>query len=289
MAFFLQMADYQDWPELHRLADTAAEAAGDGRGRAALRLALGWVMFEHTPPAELEGVFGRARAAFERLDDQGGVIEALIGQGSCLHMAEQLEQATACLGRAEALAVGLAAPDKQAAALFAMAMVERDQGDLERARERLERILPVWRRHGARRWEALTVRAAGLVLGALGDLPEAGARLQLALELAGELGDRRYEVQILVDQGELHLRLGEVGPAREALGLALSRAREMNLLYDQAKALHALGDLHAAEGDLGAAERCLAESARLWRLAGIPRRLARTLDRLGSVRAVAGR
>jgi DNA-binding SARP family transcriptional activator/tetratricopeptide (TPR) repeat protein len=285
VASFHEMTADGDWLELRRLADVAA--AGDPRGRAALEVALGWFSFERRPPAKLEPVFDRARASFERLGDDGAVAEALLGQGSCLRLTGRLDQARACFRRAHRLAATTAAPHRMAAARFGMAMVDRDQGQPARALEHLRRVLPVWRERGARRWEVLTVRVLALTLGAVGDLPAAEDRFREALALAGALGDVQQELQVLIDQGVLRGRLGESAAAADVLELAARRAGDMELAYDQARALDSLGELHAAEGRLAAAERCLAESARLWRLTGIPSRLAGTLDRLGSVRAAA--
>jgi tetratricopeptide (TPR) repeat protein len=282
------MVAYQDWREVHRLADEAARAAGDARGQAALLVALGWVVSERTPPGELSQVFAAASASFERLGDLPGTAEALIGQGSCLRLTSRLEQALACFERARAIAVQTGAPDQEAAAAFGIAMIDRERGRFDRGLEQLELNLPVWRDRGALRWEALTVRIISLVLRDQGDLLGAEARLEQALALAGELDDRQQQLLLLVDRGELHCRLGQPDAARAALELALRRARDLGLVYDQARALHALGDLHAAEAELGDALRCLTESVRLWRLVGIPRRLARTLDRLGSVHDEAG-
>jgi DNA-binding SARP family transcriptional activator len=287
-ASFFQMVSYQDWREAHGLADAAARAAGDTRGRAALLVALGWVRFERTPPAELGQVFARASESFQRLGDLPGIAEALLGEGSCLRLTSRLEQALDRFQRARALAVQTGAPDQEAAAVFGIAMVDRERGRLDRAQEGLERILPVWRDRGASRWEGLTVRLLGLVLRDRGDLAAAEAHLQRALALADELGDRQQRLLLLVDRAELRSRLGDRDAARDGLQDALRHARDLGLLYDQARSLYALGDLHAAEGKLDEAIGCLTESVRLWRLVGIPRRLAAALVRLGSVLDEAG-
>jgi tetratricopeptide (TPR) repeat protein len=121
-----------------------------------------------------------------------------------------------------------------------------------------------------------------------GDLAAAEAHLQRALALADELGDRQQRLLLLVDRAELRSRLGDRDAARDGLEDALRHARDLGLLYDQARSLYALGDLHAAEGKLDEAIGCLTESVRLWRLVGIPRRLAAALVRLGSVLDEAG-
>jgi DNA-binding SARP family transcriptional activator/tetratricopeptide (TPR) repeat protein len=287
-AFFFSMVGYQDWREVHRLADAAARGAGDARGQAALLVALGWVGFDRTPPTKGSQVFARARESFERLGDLPGTAEALLGEGNSLRLAGRPRQALACLRRARALAVQTGAPDQEAAARFGLAMVDRDQGRPDRTLAGLRRILPVWRQRGARRWEVLTVRMTALALGDQGDLAAAEAQLRGALALADELDDAQERLLILVYLGELHYRQGELETARAVLDNALRRARELGLLFGQARALHTLGELHAAEGDLGEALRCLTESVRLSRLVGIPRGLARALDRLGAVQASAG-
>lgn len=288
-ANFSQLGAYEDdWREAHRLADAAAQAAGDTRGQAALLVALGWVLSGRTPPAEVRQTFVGARESFQRLGDLPGTVEALLGEGSCLRLTGQLAQALACLERARSLAVGTGAPDQEGAALFFTSLVDREQGRQDRALERLQRILPVWRARGAHRWEALTVRMIGLVFRDQGHLAAAEARLTDALALTGKLGDRQNELGILVDLGELHCRMGELDAARAGLDLALRRSRELTLRYDEARALHAHGQLHVAEGALDDAARCLTEAVGLWRRIGIPRELARALDTLGSIHAQAG-
>lgn len=289
-ANFCQLAAYEDeWRASYQLADAAARAAGDARGRAALLVAFGWTLSERTPPAELQEVFVRARAMFERLGDRHGTIEALLGEGSCLRLRGRLAPGQARLERARDLAAEAGTLDQEAAALVNLGLVDRELRHLDQALARLERVLPTWQERGARRWEALTVRAVGLVLRDRGDLPAANACLEHSLTLAGELGDRAHELHILVELSELRCRLGELDAARAGLDLALRRARDLGLVYDQARALHALGGLQAATGDLDDAARCLTESVRLWRLVGIPRGLAGALDRLAAVHAQAGR
>jgi DNA-binding SARP family transcriptional activator/tetratricopeptide (TPR) repeat protein len=288
-ATFSQLGAYEDdWRDVHRLADAAARAAGDTRGRAALLVGLGWVLSGRTPPAEVRPTFVQARESFQRLGDLPGTVQALLGEGHCLRLTGQLAQALACLERARSLAVRAGAPDQEGAALFLTSLVDREQGHLDRALGRLRLILPAWRARGARRSEALTVRAIGLVLRDQGHLAAAEAHLADALALAGDLGDRQNQLRILVELGELRCRMGELDTARAALDLALRRSRQLRLRYDEARALHAHGQLHAAEGRLDDAAGCLAEAVRLWRRIGIPRELARALDTLGSIHAQTG-
>jgi tetratricopeptide (TPR) repeat protein len=287
-AWFFQMVAYQDWREAHELADTAARAAGDTRGRAALLVALGWVVFDRTPPADLARIFAQARALFERLGDRTGTVEALLGEGAALRLTSRLEQASTCSRRARTLAAQTGSANQEAAALFEAALVDREEGRADQALERLEAILPVWRDSGTRRWETLTVRVIALVLADRGELSAAEARLEHALALAGELNDRLVLLMLLVDLGELRYRQGQHAAARTALDQALRRARELGLRYEQARILHTVADLHAAKGELGEARRCLTEAVRLWRQVGIPRRLALTLQRLGAIHDQAG-
>jgi tetratricopeptide (TPR) repeat protein len=287
-ASYFQMVGYQDWREVHELADAAARAAGDTRGRAALLLANGWVRSARTRPAELVPVFARAKELFQRVGDLPGVAAALLGEGSCLRLTGRLEQALACFERARTLAAQGGAPDQEAAAVVGIAMVHRELGHPERAQERLERVLPVWRDRGARRWEGETVQLLGLALRDRGDLTAALAHFERALALAAELDDRQQQLVLLIDQAELRARLGDRDAARGGLEDALRRAEDLELLYHQARALHALGDLHAAEGKLDEAVGRFTESVRLWRRVGIPRWLAATLVRLGSVQEKAG-
>jgi DNA-binding SARP family transcriptional activator/tetratricopeptide (TPR) repeat protein len=287
-AWFFQMVAYQDWREAHELADAAARAAGDTRGRAALLVALAWVVFDRTPPAQLIKLFAEARELFERIGDGPGTVEALLGEGEALRLTSRLESALACLERALAVAVQTGATAQEAAAVFGVAMLDREAGRADRALERLEGILPVWRDLGRRRWEALTVRVMALVLLDQGELSAAEARLEQALALARELHDRQVRLMLLVDLGELRYRQGQPGAARTVLEQALRSAHELGLTYERARILGTVAELHAAEGGLGEALRCMTEAVRLFRLTGIPRRLALTLDRLGALHALAG-
>jgi DNA-binding SARP family transcriptional activator/tetratricopeptide (TPR) repeat protein len=287
-ASYFQMVAYQDWREVHELADAAARTAGDLRGQAALLLANGWVRSARTRPAELVPVFARAGELFRRVGDLAGVAAALLGEGSCLRLTGRLEQALACFERARTLAVQAGAPDQEAAAAVGIAMVDRELGHPERAQEGLERVLPVWRDRGARRWEGETVQLLGLALRDRGDLTAALGHIERALAVAAELDHRQQQLVLLIDQAELRARLGDRDAARDGLEDALRRAEELELLYHQARALLALGDLHAAEGKLDEAVGRLTESVRVWRRVGIPRWLAAALLRLASVQEGAG-
>jgi len=101
--------------------------------------------------------------------------------------------------------------------------------------------LDFYRRTGARRNAAITLRGVGLAEAATGQATEAVAHLREALGVFTELDLRLDTAMALNGLGDAHLEAGEPDAAWQAYGRAVEAARLCGSPFEEARAHYGLG------------------------------------------------
>lgn len=195
----------------------AARAVGDPTAEAVTLCQLGDLYWERGERAATARHYGEAYQAFERLDDEGGL----------------------------------------ARVLTAMADLEREQGRLVAAEERVRRALRLlpgepgpdggWPA-GAGRARADAVRQLALVRWDAERLDDAVRLFEESIELARSLGDGRRETRSLKQLGDVYRECGRYGAASPLLHRALGLAHRHADRNWEAHVLRSLGELDRAQG-----------------------------------------
>lgn len=302
-AHFETRGHTEDWRESAELALAACERAGNRRGTAAARYALGALHLFRHHPAEAARYLAPAAEAFGELGDGHG--RALALRLSARAVQGDHPRAVAAHTTAADLLRAAGDPVGEALALGALAACEVEADRPEPARELLTRALALSRDSGClsaeshtvrglgglylhtgetgladqafhwalridratrnRAGEAHTLLGIGLVHYGAGRTEAAEAALLQALTLARRTGDRPAEGRIRLALGRAALRSGAHAPALAHLAAARELFAGPETPVWHGRAASALSDAYAAAGDLPAA---LAEAAAAERLLG---------------------
>lgn len=279
---------FDDWVETATLAVEATERAGNPRGLAAARYALGSLAMAQKRLSEAETHLADALAAFTGFDDTHG--RALVLRNMAF-ISRVRSDATAAADRyTEALAQMRAAGDRIGAAhvLSSLARLRIDEGDTGAARAMLDEAAAICRDVRCLRVEAqVTYQLAELHLG-VDDIDQARQALHRTLRVVRDLGDRVGEAYALHALGIVRHREGRLEAAHTTLSHALSLAVRVADRWIEGQALFGLGEVTLARGNdtagadyLEQAAACFAEmDAALWR--------AKSLILLAEVHLAAG-
>jgi len=125
--------------------------AGEGISLVLIEVVLAWAHLEHGD-VEQAGVL--AAGSVDRARDQGEMlvmVDALRVQGMVLARQGQREEATGIFEEGAALSRSLPYPYAEARILHQLGVLEQEQGNPARARERLEEALKIYQRLGAKK------------------------------------------------------------------------------------------------------------------------------------------
>jgi tetratricopeptide (TPR) repeat protein/transcriptional regulator with XRE-family HTH domain len=301
--FFWHSRYTVDWLTAAQAGLVAAEAAGDKRAMAAMRLSLGMAdqclqrpevaVAHYTAVAELAADVGwvdaeaasagnlgllyvelgqlrqsleyhaRALELARRTGRLAGQATSLANLGWAYGMLGDFAQAEALLTAAYELYRDLGSPSGEAHALDNLGAVQRAIGRLDRAQADLDRALDLYRQVGNRYGEAETL------VDLAGVQLDAG-RHALALDLAGqalrvarETGERRVEAEVANLFGAVHVGLGRAAQAVEHHQRALAVARETSAHYLETEALIGLAAAHRDRHQALRATGCATEALAL--------------------------
>lgn len=284
---FLTRGHYDDWIATHTTALAATLRAGNRRGAAAVRLALGVLHAyrrDHVAAAEpldhavlalrevgdrrelsyalgmaahIDGMRGRYDSAIARHEESIAIhhtedplaeILGLRSLGKLLVDIGQLEQARPVLERAITLSRG---GERRAYAevRYTLGQLHLARGDTGRAEAAFREALAVAEEIGDPRGEASARYGFGLVRLATGALDAAEALLRQALELNGRLGSTLTEGRIRLALGELGLRRGELDGALRQVEEAVRVFTASQTPLWEARARRLLGDVHSGLND----------------------------------------
>lgn len=243
--FFDLRSHYEDWRVGHERALTAARAAGDRAGEAALLRGLGQVHLYRDEYEQAEREMAAARSAYAELGDRRGEAVALAGLGTAARVRRRPTQALRHYRRSYAafVAIGDSAGETQLRA------------------------------------------SLGITCALLGDSPAALSWLSGALAMARELGDPHREAKVLTELGELHRSAGSVGSALDCLGQALAILRDLRDERCTAYALLGIGRTMIAAGQPDYAHASLGQALAVFRRTGNRHGVAGALELLAGAGA----
>ncbi len=174
----------------------------------------------------------------------------------------------------------------QAAMAFARAEEERRRGkrpSLQRAVERYERSLVLWRGLGDASRVAATLQRLGEVYQELKALDEAQVSFERTLSLLEVLGEPDREAEALNGLGFVHFERRENSKAEELFREALELARSSGNRLAEAAALNSLAMLRQRQGQLSETLELFDQALEHWRALGNAKKEALTLNNLGSL------
>lgn len=286
-AFFHHRGHHTEWIDTATTALTAAQAAGDDRAQAAMRLSIAlagvnsgrytgarahlttvladglaadWPAGRAAALNNLSAVHQRLGDAHEaiacgrealRLCEEGGlpgITMALANLGFACGQVGDFEAALGHFGRALEIAERDGARFGVAVLLVDLGHVHRDLGDPVAA-EFYERALTANRELGYQYGEAAALSGRAVLEARAGDATRALADAAEGVELTRRIGDRGTEASALAALGETCLRLGRPADAVPPLTAALEIARETSFTWCEAAALTGLAEAALAVGD----------------------------------------
>ncbi|MEQ4305155.1 BTAD domain-containing putative transcriptional regulator [Plantactinospora sp. B6F1] len=273
---------YDEARQLHQAALRACRRAGERRGEAVLLRNLS-DLWASRPGALLRDRLDAAETAlriFRQVDEPRGVADALWLCADVHRVTGRHPAAAPLIAEALSISVDVGYQLGECHALAQRAIIAREQGHDEVARELGHRYLDLARRMGARRDESVALTLLGLTYAEL-DLPEpAQEYLRQAVAVARDPSDEVQETYALARLGQLYAVLGHPA-ARHTLAVALARSQADALVFGEAISLIGLGELELIDSR---PRRAVALLRRVLQLLGDARShfiRARTLTVLG--------
>ncbi|MEU8651038.1 tetratricopeptide repeat protein [Streptomyces sp. NPDC048737] len=147
--------------------------------------------------------------------------------------------------------------------LRGLGLVALEQGDAG-ARAHFEAALAVFREHGVRRGEGMSLLSLAACARARGNHAEAAALCRQALGIFRSIDDRWSEAWGALPLADSLGELGELHEAEECLGRALGTFREFTDRRSEASTLRSLGDVSLAGGEPHAARDLWRQAAALY-------------------------
>ncbi|MDQ3254638.1 MAG: tetratricopeptide repeat protein, partial [Acidobacteriota bacterium] len=169
---------------------------------------------------------------------------------------------------------------------YAEAVHLRRQGTAEsrqKAIEKYQEALPLWRADGDRRREASTLHSMCVVYVGLDEFQKALDSLNQALPLWRVVGDRRAEARTLFTTGEVYDSLGDKQKALDSYDRALLLWRSISAPSWEAVALTSIGRLYSSTDEYQKALDYLHQALLVRREIGNRRAEAYTLHNIGSI------
>ena len=229
------------------------DAAGDGRGAAAARIALGAAYRVLGRPAAGRPALERALAWYEAAGDRHGTGHAVNELGMTDLMLGDEEAGRAHLSSSVRLLRENGDLRGEARALMALGTAESRGADPAAAVAHLRRSMELSRELDDRSLTVISAVLTGRLLVRLGDTDAAMPMLAGALAEAREQHRDSSVGVATLGLGEAHLRRGEPAAARERFRAAREVFVAVGMLAFQGLAEVGLGDVALAEGDPGAA------------------------------------
>src|SRR5262245_25300877 len=161
--------------------------------------------------------------------------------------------------------------------------VYRPPGEAQKALEKYNEALPIFRMVGDRREEANTLTNIGAAYESLGETQKALEKYSEALPLRRAVGDRRGEAVTLNNIGEVYRSLGETRKALEKYSEALPLRRAVGDRRGEAFTLDNIGAVYQSLGETQKALEKYSEALPISRAVGDRRGEAITLASIGAV------
>jgi len=244
---------FTDWHETHETALKAVCKAGHRKGEAAVRYSLGSAHMFEQQNDEAMRHFKLAAALYEQLGDRHGAALVLGNTALIDRRNGDLERALA--GWTGALGTFREVGDRVAEAhvLDNLAQIRLDYGAEDEAFDLLSRAARICEETGNRRVGAQVHQRLGDLYLQRGDLDRAAATYSRVLDMVGESGDRVGECYALIGLGVVDLRRGRLDSATPTLTSALDLAIVVGDRMVESRAALALAEAKLGAGLLDAA------------------------------------
>ncbi len=233
---------------------------------------------------EALAAFNEATTLWNTHGDRDGYAVGLLHLGHAYGRRGELERAAACFDAALRVSWELAARASELEATFGRAGVHEASGEVERAREQLDRAVLRAREQKQQRLEALALADLARLLAAQGEGQRGLRAARRARALARELHDEAVTARVSLRGAEVDLLRGALAPALDALRLRsawLAGARDRALAIE---AELAAGDALAEAADWEGAELALRTAHDEARARGLRPLVARALLAQGALR-----
>ena len=161
--------------------------------------------------------------------------------------------------------------------------IYRALGQMEPAREHLEKALRLCRERGDRKGEGWALNGLGRIYSILGQRERAQEYFEQALSICREIGDRGMEVRNLNNLAGVYRAQMQRSKAQEYCEQALSICREIGDRGKEATTLNNLGEVFSALGHMERAREYYEEALSLHRELGNRGEEAWTLNNLGKL------
>lgn len=222
----------------------------------------------------------RALSLAREIDDDDTVVTALKRLGETYQVVGEYEEAKRCFQyirdrHSDHITVGHMHRKE--------GIVARKEGDLEAAREQIQRALEIAHEHEDRRGIAQCLTELGVVEEKAGKLADAEDHLQAGLEQYQRLDDRSGEAEVRRNLGVVRWKLEEKNAAGEDYEESLKLFEAIGDRRGQAKCLNNLGMVAEWAGSVEEAREYYERSLELKERIGDRHAQARTLNNLGGL------
>lgn len=236
-----------------------AEAAGDDAGRAEAWLNAGWALIYLGRYDDAVGAITASREGYLGIADEEGVAKATNALGVISFRVGEFDEALDHYERALELATELDNEGIRATVEVNIARVHLEHGDVDRARDGLDRALVRAVAAGDRIIEAEALSQLGRVVARAHDGSDPDGQAEelhyQSIELCEEIGHPSGVIAALESLVELLLLAGRTDEAEEHVRRAVSIARETEAQITSMELLERLAELRARDGDVEAAYR----------------------------------
>jgi len=234
---------------------------------------------------ELAGDWQMAETYFEQVVDTD-IVDLYVGVASH-HLGiikfkkhGDLDRARQLLEKAIEVASLIGDSKLQAFALNTLGGVLRAKKDYAAAIQALQKSVDLGHRLDLMEHQAQSYNSLGAALRAIGEDEEARVAFEKSLEYGEILGDRQHLIHVFTSLGSLERRYGSLDEAVQMLKEAQSLAEIEGRPRLLAVVLNALGSAYRSQGKLSAATECLVESLRIGHQLNDKRHLSHVLRSL---------
>ncbi|GIG90499.1 SARP family transcriptional regulator [Plantactinospora endophytica] len=272
------------WLATGRAGLTAAETAGEGRGRAAMHQTIGQALWSLGQAVEALAEYEQALALAERHGWPEGEAYLLHNIGLVQKLLGRLPEARSWYRRALTVSRACGCIHVEAVTLNDLGAMLVDEGRAEDAAAHFAAALRLNEGRAAGRQSAAGNRSnLGMALRMLGRMAEAREHLEEALAYFVETRSPTGQLCVLDELSQMYAALGEHDAAVDTARRALALTRTTGDQRAQAELLFTLGDALLSAHSLAEAERCFGEAYALGERLGYP--LLRIRAGLGLARA----
>lgn len=234
-------------------------------------------------PASAAGAYWLAYRHAREAGDRRLTAEVRLALGDLARRADRLDPAAALFARVLADALAERAPALQSLAHYGLGQVDRDRGDLSRARASLLAALKLRLVSLEKPYLLEIYNELGGVAVARGANAEARAHFERALALAEELDDAYFRAVVGNNLGLLELTEGRTARAEERFAVAWRLLSDLGETEGQIATALNLAMSGGLRGDLERARAYLDEARRLTSATGQEGRRAQLLEQDGAL------